>query len=424
MSEFKLTRFDLESKGVTAKAGEKHVVTVQSAHTKRILVEDAHFHTDSSVFLPRDPANGGKGGHGVDEVREFSNDAYWDSIKKNNSGYVETAKQGDFTPPNQDDAAAGKTDKPAAESAGGLEVILTALKFLEAHSDHALVVAGHTDTAGSEGHNEELSGARAECVAAVLKGDRAGYVKAAKKHDMPESNGSMLAFAARAREFPCDPADPSKPTAAEIKSFQKAYNDDFEKSIGVDGTVGDETRGAYFDLLDAELSLAAGGDDALKNLRDKLKFVDEAKPSLACGERFPIDRPDEDGVASQTNRRVELLFFPPDLKPDLSAKDAPDRVYHKGTFNFETVDPDSLAAADADGDDGEDEDLALEDSPAPEDGAGEMQGDLQTEMAKLQETPDLVDQYAFLEPFDAANPEFGKQAVGDFPSRGGDSVLV
>ena len=58
MAEFKLTRFDLETKGVSAKAGEKHVVTVLTAAGKRILVEDAHFHTDSSVFLPRDPGDG------------------------------------------------------------------------------------------------------------------------------------------------------------------------------------------------------------------------------------------------------------------------------------------------------------------------------------------------------------------------------
>ncbi len=415
MSEFKLTHFDLETKGVTAKAGEKHVVTVLSSTGKRILVEDAHFHTDSSVFLPRKPKSDGSG---VSEPREFSNDAFWDGVKKNHSDYVASAKDGDFIPP-EDAKDAGKDS--VIKGAGGLEVILAALKFLDAHSDHSLVVAGHTDRAGSEGHNEELSDARGKCVTAVLEGNRTAYVQAAKAHDKPESDGSILVFAARARGFPCEPVNPAKPSASEIKAFQKAYNEDFGKSISVDGTVGDQTRGAYFDLLEAELALAAGDQDTLDSLRGKLKFVDDTKKSLACGERFPIDQPDQDGLASQANRRVELLFFPPDLKPDLSAKDAPDRVYHKGTFTFEHVDPNTLKTAEDDDSEGE---LSLVDAPAPEDGVGDMNGDLESKMAKLQEALDPEEQYAFLDPFEASFPEFGKQALGDFPLPKGNSVLV
>jgi hypothetical protein len=421
MAGFRLTRFELETKGITAKAGEKHVVTVLKGGGKRILVEDAHFHTDSSVFLPRDP---GGGGAGISQPRELSNDAFWEDVKKNHAGYVAAARQTDFEPPEEaEEAEAEGTEagSGAAAGAGGLEAVMGALRFLEANPDHALVVAGHTDRAGTEGHNEELSGARARCVAAVIEGDRAGYVQAAKAHDKPESDGSMLAFAARARKFPCAPANPAKPSGAEIQAFQKAYNRDFGKSIGVDGVVGDETRGAYFDVLDAELALQAGGKDALAALRGKLKFVDAGKKTLACGERFPLDRPDQDGAASQANRRVELLFFPPEPRPDLKAKDAPDAVYHKGTFEFILVDPVTLGEQGGGGEAGE---AVLEDAPAPEDGVGEMDGPLATEMAKLQDAPDLVDRYAFLEPFDEVFPEFGGQAVADVPGRGGDSVLV
>lgn len=438
MAGFKLTRFELETKGVTAKAGEKHVVTVLQGAGKRILVQDAHFHTDSSVFLPRDP---GAGGGGILAPRELSNDAFWDEVKKNHAGYVASAKEGEFAPPEASEegdgtasdangasgaseAKGGAGGTSAAAGAGGLEAVLGALKFLEANPDHALVVAGHTDRAGAEGHNQELSDARARCVAAMIEGDRAGYVGAAKAHDKPESDGSMLAFAARARNFPCRPADPAKPSQAEIKAFQKAYNQDFGKSIAVDGVVGDETRGAYFDLLDAELELQAGGKEALAALRGKLKFLDAGKKTLACGERFPIDRPDVDGAASQANRRVELLFFPPEPRPDLKAKDAADAVYHKGTFEFILVDPVTLGEGGAGGDGGDAGEAALEDAPAPEDGAGEMEGDLITEMPKLQDNPDLVDRYAFLEPFDEAFPEFGGQAVADVPGTGDDTVLV
>lgn len=414
MSEFKLTRFELENKGLTLVAGEKHVVRVVTSTGKRIIVEDAHFHTDSSMFLPRDPVASG----GVDEPRAFSNDPFWNQMKANQSEYVAAAKDGDFVPP-----ANPPSDQPngKAAAAGGLEVILAALKFLEAHSDHALVVAGHTDRAGSPEHNQELSATRAQCVVAVLEGDRDGYVQAAKAHDMPESDGSMLAFAARSRAFPCDPVDPTRPTAPEIKAFQQAYNADFGKQIAEDGSVGDQTRGAYFDLLEDELVAQVGGAEALASLRKPLKFVDPAKKTLACGERFPLENPQQDGVASQTNRRVELLFFTADLHPDLSAEDAPDQVYHKGTFDFQRVDPGTLEAQDSNG---EADQLALQDAPAPENGVGEMDGDLQSEMAKLQEEPDPTDQYAFFEPFESGFPEFGTQAIGDFPAPSRDSVLV
>ena len=411
MAIFKVTRFDLETKGVTLGTGERHLIAILSGRGKRLLVEDEHFHTDSAMFLPSAP---GASGGGVAEPRAFANDAFWDAVRKNNSGYVETAKEGEFIPPpGQGEGGAG------AQGANGLDLILAALKFLAAHADHALVIAGHTDRAGSEAHNEELSGARAACVAAVLEGERAQYVDAVKVHHKPESDGSMLAFAADARGFPCEPADPVRPAPGEIEAFQKAYNESFGKSIAVDGVAGGETRGAYFDLLDAELARRAGGDAALTSLRGKVSFVDEARKTLACGERFPIDRPDQDGVASQINRRVELLFFPPDPRPDLTGGDAPDRVYHKGTFSFDQVDADTLEAAG-----GDEVGVLLADAPPPPDGVGEMKGALQTKMVKLQDAPDPQDQYAFLQPFDAGFPEFGSQAVGDFPVRSGDTVLV
>lgn len=417
MAEFKITRFDLQSKGILAQAGETHKVIVLQTKGKRILVEDTHFHTDSSLFLPAEPE--ASEDSGIAKERKFANDDFWNTLKRTQPDYVASAKEGEFIPPEEE----SETESDKRGAAGGLEVILAALKFLDANSDHALLVAGHTDRAGSEAHNEELSQARSECVCAVLEGDRAGYVQAAKKHDKPESDGHMLAFAARSRGFACRPANAAKPTAAEIKAFQKAYNQDFKKTIGEDGVVGDETRGAFFDVVDSELAEAAGDADTLKALRGKLTFVDKGQKTLACGERFPIDNPKQDGLASQTNRRVELLFFPPDLRPDLKAKDAAEQVYDKGTFDFERIDPESLETADGSSDAQEGE-LALEDASAPENGVGEMDGDLETEMAELQKEADPDDAHAFLDFFAEGFPEFGTQAVSDIPITDGDTVLV
>src|ERR1043165_3322126 len=105
MADFKLTRFELETKGLTLTTEESHVIIVLTARSKRILVEDAFFHTDSSMFLPTDPR---AGAGGIVETREFSNDAFWDALRKNNSTYVEAAKKTRaFFPAHQRQGGAG-----------------------------------------------------------------------------------------------------------------------------------------------------------------------------------------------------------------------------------------------------------------------------------------------------------------------------
>ena len=106
----------------------------------------------------------------------------------------------------------------------------------------------------------------------------------------------------------------------------------FGKAIGEDGIVGDRTRGAYFDILEDTLARQAGGVEALAALRAKTRFVDDQRRTLPCGERFPIERPGEDGVASAKNRRVELLYFPPAFEPDLSVDDIAERIYDRRLF--------------------------------------------------------------------------------------------
>src|ERR1041384_7693572 len=118
MADFKLTRFELETKGLTLTTEESHVIIVLTARSKRILVEDAFFHTDSSMFLPTDPR---AGAGGIVETREFSNDAFWDALRKNNSTYVEAAKESDFVPPDDDDGGGSGGGGGHPSPAGGLD---------------------------------------------------------------------------------------------------------------------------------------------------------------------------------------------------------------------------------------------------------------------------------------------------------------
>jgi hypothetical protein len=273
---------------------------------------------------------------------------------------------------------------------------------------------------GSEKSNERLSGARAEAVVALLEGERAAFVSAAGEYPAASSDGKVLSFSAAARGYDCAPANPEAPTKAEIEAFQKGYNAEFDAHIGEDGVVGDETRGAYFDVFKAELRRLAGGEEALLELRGALRFADPSNNVLLCGERFPIESPDQDELASEANRRVELLFFDEDDVPDLAAEDAPEHVYRDGDVLLVRVDPETLEELD-EGSEVCDDEFGLEDAPPPEDGTGELLGELATAMDKREDERDPEDQHAFLEPFHDVFPEFLHQAEPE-PLEPTDSV--
>ncbi|MCA8959638.1 MAG: OmpA family protein [Planctomycetes bacterium] len=399
----------------STKTDETRIFKVRSRRGRRIFIDDFHFHTGSSVFLPRDPAGSREG---VDTPREFSNDAYWNAIDESRPDYVDAAKDGEYVPPEDDGGGSS-----SFVEASGLELILAGLRVFERHPDHSLVVAGHTDRVGSASSNEALSGTRAKSVASVLSGDRAGYLEATRAHDKPESDGSMLSFAAETRGYPCDPQDPAHPTKAEIRAFQAAYNREFGKAIGEDGIVGDRTRGAYFDILEDTLARQAGGVEALAALRAKTRFVDDQRRTLPCGERFPIERPGEDGVASAKNRRVELLYFPPAFEPDLSVDDIAERIYDRRLFRFDDLDPTTLEVASPGSASGAHDEFQLVEVAASE-GADETEEPLETHMTRLQTSVDPADPYGFIEPFGSSSPDAGNQAVRRFPKPRNNPAVV
>jgi len=59
--------------------------------------------------------------------------------------------------------------------------------------------------------------------------------------------------------------------------------------------------------------------------RDNLKWAVEDSPWIGCGEDYPIDEKYRDGYRSQTNRRVELLFFEPAEAAKLSGEPQKER---------------------------------------------------------------------------------------------------
>ncbi len=213
---------------------------------------------------------------------------------------------------------------PAEERVTTLCVLAEALREARRKPDRKLLITGHTDTSGSDAYNLPLSQQRADCALAALMGDRTKFVQIASAKHKVEDYQLILKWVARDWGWPCDPGlidnQQGSKTSAATKAFQKQYNIEFGKSISEDGVVGEQTWGAFFDVYMKELMELTDCDDeaALNALRGNIKFVDDSKKAVGCGENFPKENRGLDGWRSLENRRVEIIFFAPDQLPSLS----------------------------------------------------------------------------------------------------------
>jgi len=196
--------------------------------------------------------------------------------------------------------------------------------YVKANPLKMMLIAGHTDKSGSPLYNQKLSEKRAENVLHLLTGNRTEWVTTVDtnrggKSKVKDHKG-ILKWISTTLGWPCDPGDVDNAwnsrTRESIKAFQETYNKKFNKSITVDGNMGPETWGAFFDIYMLMLADALGhGPDTsrLKPYRDSLKFVNGYK-TVGCGESHRVTRK----AKSLEDRRVEIFFFEPKYKPQLS----------------------------------------------------------------------------------------------------------
>jgi outer membrane protein OmpA-like peptidoglycan-associated protein len=278
---------------VTLEPGDPDAVQVHF-----IELADAHFRTNSAVVLPEGEAPDDKGKH-------------------------------------------------KALSAVGL--IAGALRFNDEHEGRTIFVAGHTDTAAGDQLNDELSRQRAALALALLEGDRDTFRKTANKRHKPADINQILSWVTQAFPdiaFNCEPTaindvvDSGKVTNFQ-QAFKKAAFSPGAATLGIDGKVGEETWGAFFDCYELGLQRELGEDGpGIAALRSKLKFVDPKRKSLGFGEHFPIEEMGVDEFRSQTNRRVEILFFEAGEEPDLAdAEQDPEtsELYLPGNFEHQPI---------------------------------------------------------------------------------------
>jgi hypothetical protein len=284
----------VEKKLIDAVTELRHQFILLRYHGYVLEVEDAHFHHDSAVLLPDYECG---------------------------------------------EPEAGETPE---DHISGLAILANAYLYAQANPDQKVVIAGHTDTTGSDAYNLTLSQMRADNVLSALLGDREKWTKLVLGKHKVEDYQQILKWISRVWAWPCDPGPINNTlnaaTKAATKEFQKQYNVEFSASIPESGIVDKPTWEAFFDVYMAILANLLGVDDAgLVALRAGLTFLAENKKAVGCGENFPIEESRRNNYRSAINRRVEVLFFKPGKEPDLKCHPNPGSCSPKACEVYKTT---------------------------------------------------------------------------------------
>ncbi|MBM3791349.1 MAG: hypothetical protein FJW35_13525, partial [Acidobacteria bacterium] len=202
----------------------------------------------------------------------------------------------------------------------GLAVLRATYIHAQRMPSTVILLAGHTDRSGPADYNLELSRLRAQNVYHLLMGNRDDWVAICDGKHKTEDIQQILIWVSATFGWPCDPGPKNDrmnaATIGAIRRFQQTYNTEFDPDIDVDGDVGPQTWGAFFDVYMKGLRNVLRTDDAgLANLRGALRFLDSSRPTVGCGENHPVTPDLVANQRSQIDRRVHILFFDPPQTP-------------------------------------------------------------------------------------------------------------
>jgi len=278
------------------RSGQDYAFEVKLNYQGYLLeVEDAHFHLDSAVLLP-------------------------------DYGQLE---------PDSDQS-------PDQNRITGLAILYACYRHAKEHPEQRALVVGHTDRSGSERYNQTLSELRARNVRCAIQGNRTGWVEVADEKHTVEDYQQILRWIAHlgwdCHPGPKDGKDGPK-TRQGVRNFQRQYNQRFDRSIQVDGIVGPEVWGAFFEVYMGKLKHLMGTDEeGMKEARQNVHFLD--CPSIGCGEHFPITADRRENYRDPVDRRVEILFFDPGEEPPLDCEapeDTCEELYRGERYSFEPL---------------------------------------------------------------------------------------
>jgi len=320
--------------------GDIAEVQLQRIQMGILEMEDVLFHLNSCVMMPEAPT-----GAGSDQGDQGATDA-------------------------EDDRDGSQL------TLTGIKALATVFRQLEAHPGQAILLAGHTDSSGDFEPNFQLAHQRSLNVRYLLEGERDLWAGVCVHRQKIEDHQQILAYFATSPDYGWD-TDPGPidgvfgdRTEGALRHFVNHYNDHLGLTIGDESDDGpgpltpdhveavkssrnhlwtDPLWRAVFDLYMEELARALGVPAAeLPSVRERfLRWADERRRVVACGESFPIDSADQDNYRSQKNRRVEVLFFEDGQVPVLDCPLVMDRahtpaecpIWHQAHFSAVYIDP-------------------------------------------------------------------------------------
>lgn len=193
-----------------------------------------------------------------------------------------------------------------------------------------MFLTGHCDTSGTADYNVALSRHRVDVVAAALLGNRESFgaeadgphlkTKEEKATVQQKDRIQVLEWVAVRLGWPTSLAQNGGDYFRAVRSFQRSWNENGKAGnvtapdLAVDSEFGPNTWRAVYDCY--QLAIAQMLDIDLGELRIRQqqlsedgRWVDPAHRTVGCGESQPVDAPGVEYRRSETNRRVEILFF-------------------------------------------------------------------------------------------------------------------
>ncbi|MCP4570172.1 MAG: hypothetical protein GY841_21540 [FCB group bacterium] len=224
------------------------------------------------------------------------------------------------------------------EKVTGAKAMALIFKQYDFDPDKQLLIAGHTDTSGEDKYNFGLSELRAQNVQYILTGERDLWARNAYSKQKIEDYQQFLNYVNKIHKYPCHSGKVDDKwgdiTKGATENFIKYFNGEFITKYGKEFTgpmalipipgnnlelvkkdgkkrwTEDLWRAAYnFYFLAISSALEIKPAALYKKTQTALRWVNDKKKYVACGESFPIDEAKKDSYRSQDNRRVEILIF-------------------------------------------------------------------------------------------------------------------
>ncbi len=211
-----------------------------------------------------------------------------------------------------------------------MDLLAASLRYAELHPDRKILITGHTDTSGGDEYNQDLSEYRARAVYAVLANEETsredfGKVchgphlqgKEKKQQVLYDDRVQVLNWVATTFGWPCSTNGEFGNYLKAVKAFQSTYNTEGnekkpKEQLAVDGDFGPACWRAVFDCYQVHLA------ETLECTAEELQVLQgQVRPRflkqyVGCGKNKPKEMVGVDNYRSQTNRRVEVLFFKAD----------------------------------------------------------------------------------------------------------------